>query len=144
MPKATLHVDIVSAEGSIFSGLAEMIFIPAVMGEMGVLPRHSPLLTRFVAGEVRVKLPNGTEEDFYVSGGIVEIQPHIATLLADTAIRAHDLDEASALEAKRQAEKRLMERTAGYEHALAEAQLIEAIAQIQTIQRLRKRQSNRN
>lgn len=144
MPAATLHVDIVSAEGNIFSGLAEMIFIPAVMGEMGVLPRHSPLLTRFNAGEVRVKLPGGGEDDFFVSGGIVEIQPHTVTLLADTAVRAHDLDEAAALEAKQQAERKLADKKTDYDLALAETQLIQALAQLRTIQRLRKRQNNRD
>jgi len=144
MPAATLHVDIVSAEGNIFSGLAEMVFIPAVMGEMGILPRHSPLLTRFNAGEVRVKLPGGGEDDFFVSGGIVEIQPHIVTLLADTAIRARDLDEAAALEAKQQAERKLADKKTDYDLALAEAQLIQALAQLRTIQRMRKRQNNRD
>jgi F-type H+-transporting ATPase subunit epsilon len=144
MPVTTLHVDIVSAEGSIFSGLAEIVFVPAIMGEMGILPRHSPLLTRFNAGEVRVKLPGGGEEDFFVSGGIVEVQPHMVTLLADTAVRARDLDEAAALETKRQAERELADRKADFDIALAETQLMQALAQLQTIQRLRKRQNNRN
>lgn len=144
MPIATLQVEVVSAKGSVFSGVAMAVFIPAEMGEMGILPRHAPLLTRFKAGEVRVKLPKGEEEDFFVSGGIVEVQPHIVTLLADTALRAHDLDEAAALEAKQQAERRLADKKADYDLALAETQLHQALAQLQTIERLRKRQATTN
>lgn len=144
MTVATLYVDIVSAEGSIFSGLAEKVFVPAVMGEMGILPRHSPLLTRFNAGEVRVKLPEEDEDTFFVSGGIIEVQPHVVTLLADTAVRARDLDEAAALEVKQHAEKILAEKKAGFNYALAEAQLAQAVAQLQTIHRLRKRQGKRD
>ncbi|OQW92497.1 MAG: F0F1 ATP synthase subunit epsilon [Beggiatoa sp. IS2] len=135
----TIHVDIVSAEAEIFSGLAEMIFAPAVMGEVGILPRHSPLLTPLKPGEIRVKLTHDHEETFFVSGGILEIQPHIVTILADTALRAHDLDEAAALEAKQRAEKALENRKADFNYAVAEAELAHALAQLQTIQRLKIR-----
>ena len=101
----TIHVDIVSAEADIFSGLAEMVFAPAILGEVGITPRHAPLLTPLKPGEVRVRLNPEREESFYISGGLLEIQPHVVTVLADTALRAHDLDEASALEAKQRAEK---------------------------------------
>ncbi|NCF80440.1 MAG: F0F1 ATP synthase subunit epsilon, partial [Proteobacteria bacterium] len=96
----TIHVDIVSAESAIFSGLAEMVFAPAVMGEVGVLPGHAPLVTTLKPGEVRVRLPGGEEQSFYVSSGMLEVQPHMVTVLSDTAQRAGDLDEAAALEAK--------------------------------------------
>ena len=134
----TFHVDIVSAEEEIYSGKAEMLFAPAVMGEVGVLAHHTPLLTSLKPGEVRVKTPEGEEHFIYVSGGMLEIQPHVVTVLADTAIRAADLDEAAALEAKERAEKALAERKADIDYALAEAELAEAIAQLQAIQRLKQ------
>jgi F-type H+-transporting ATPase subunit epsilon len=139
----TIHVDIVSAESSIFSGTAEMVFAPAVMGEVGIAPRHSPLLSPLKPGEVRVKLPGGNEETFYVSGGLLEVQPHVVTILSDTGLRAHDLDEAKALEAKQQAEAALTDRSAEIDYARAQAELAEAVAQLQTIQRLRKRSGGR-
>lgn len=139
----TIHVDIVSAESSIFSGTAEMVFAPAVMGEVGIAPRHSPLLSPLKPGEVRVKLPGGNEETFYVSGGLLEVQPHLVTILSDTGLRAHDLDEAKALEAKQQAEAALTDRSAEIDYARAQAELAEAVAQLQTIQRLRKRSGGR-
>ena len=135
----TLHLDIVSAEAEIFSGLAEMVFAPAAMGEVGILPRHTPLLTTLRPGEVRVKIPDGDEQVFYVSGGILEIQPHVVTILSDTALRAHDVDEAAALEAKQRAEQAMRDRKSDLDYAKAQAELAEAVAQLQTIQRLRKK-----
>lgn len=135
----TLHVDIVSAEAEIFSGTAQMVFLPAILGEIGVMPRHSPLLTPLKAGEIRVQVSDLQEESFFISGGIVEIQPHVVTVLSDTAVRAHDLDEAAALEAKQRAEKVLADRRDEMEYAKAEAQLAYAIAQLQAIQRSRIR-----
>jgi F-type H+-transporting ATPase subunit epsilon len=113
----TVHVDIVSAEAAIFSGLAEMVFAPAVMGEVGVLPGHAPLVTTLKPGEVRVRLPGGEEQSFYVSSGVLEIQPHVVTVLSDTAQRASDLDEAAALEAKERAERMLADRQADIDDA---------------------------
>ena len=133
----TLHVDIVSAEGAIHSGTAEMVYAPAQMGEVGIAPRHTQMITRLKPGDVRVE-NGGSMEHFYVSGGILEVQPHVVTILADTAIRAHDLDEASALEAKRRAEDALAGQTADFEYAKAQAELAEAVAQLRAIERLRK------
>jgi F-type H+-transporting ATPase subunit epsilon len=135
----TVHVDIVSAESSIFSGLAEMVFVPAEMGEVGVAPRHAPLLTRIRPGEVRVRRPDGEEQFFYVSGGLLEVQPHVVTVLADVALRARDIDEASALEAKRRAEAALANRDAQMEYATAEAELAEALAKLRAVELYRKR-----
>ena len=133
----TVHVDIVSAEAEIFSGLAEMVFAPAVMGEVGVLPGHAPLVTTLKPGEVRVRLPGGEEQSFYVSSGVLEIQPHVVTVLSDTAQRAGDLDEAAALEAKERAERMLADRKADIDEAQARAELAQAAAQLQAIRRLR-------
>lgn len=135
----TIHVDIVSAEQEIFSGLAEMVFAPAIMGEVGIAPRHTPLLTQLAPGEVRLKLPDGEEQSFYVSGGILEVQPHVVTVLSDTAMRAEDLDEAAVLKAKEEAERQLHDREAEMDYATALAQHAEVAAQLQAIQRLRKR-----
>jgi len=133
----TIHVDIVSAEEEIFSGLAEMVYAPAQMGEIGIAPRHTQLVTRLKAGEVR--LDTGSEElSFFVSGGILEVQPHVVTVLSDTAIRADDLDEAKALAAKKKAEEALADRTSDIDFARAQAELAEAAAQLQAISRLRK------
>lgn len=135
----TIHVDIVSAEGEIFSGLAEMVYAPAVMGEVGIAPRHTPLVTQLKPGEVRVETESGKEmQHFYVSGGILEVQPHVVTVLADTAIRAADLDEAAAQEAKRRAEETMSDRSAEFEYAKAQAELAEAVAQLRAIERIRK------
>ena len=134
----TIHVDIVSAEASIYSGVAEMVFAPAEMGEVGIAPRHTPMLTRLKPGEVRVKGADGQEYDFYVSGGILEVQPHVVTILADTAVRARDIDEAHALEAKQRAERTLSDRKSDIDYAKAQAELAEAVAQLQAIQRIRK------
>jgi F-type H+-transporting ATPase subunit epsilon len=135
---ATIHVDIVSAEGEIFSGEASMVFAPAVMGDIGIAPRHAPLLTTLKPGEVRVQTPAGDEQFFYVSGGAIEIQPHLVTVLADTAVRAKDLDEAAALQAKQRAEEALKDRGDKIEVAEAQAELARAMAQIKAIERLRK------
>jgi F-type H+-transporting ATPase subunit epsilon len=133
----TIHVDIVSAEQQIFSGLAEMVFAPAIAGEVGITPRHAPLLSPLRAGEVRVRINSEREEYFFVSGGILEIQPHVVTVLADTAVRAKELDEAAAIEAKQRAEKTLADKQSNIDYAKAQAELIEAMAQLQTIQKLR-------
>jgi F-type H+-transporting ATPase subunit epsilon len=135
----TVHVDIVSAEEAIFSGQAETVFAPAMMGEVGILPRHAPFLTMLKPGEVRVQTQPGHEEFFYVSGGILEVQPHKVTVLADTALRAKDLDEAAALEAKQRAEKALSDKQSDIDYAKAQVELIEAMAQLQAIQKLRKK-----
>lgn len=135
----TIHVDIVSAEKSIFSGKAEMVFAPAIMGEVGILPQHTPLLTRLKPGEVRLKLPGGEEEFFYVSGGILEIQPHVVTVLADTAARAHDIDEAAAQEAKLRAEEALKDQKSEINYARAQTELAEAMAQLAALKRLKKK-----
>ncbi|MCG8045899.1 MAG: F0F1 ATP synthase subunit epsilon [Candidatus Thiodiazotropha endolucinida] len=135
----TIHVDIVSAEGEIFSGLAEMVYAPAIMGEVGIAPRHTPLVTQLKPGEIRVDTGNNQEmQHFYVSGGILEVQPHVVTVLADTAIRATDLDEAAAQEAKRRAENAMANRTSEFEYAKAQAELVEAAAQLRAIERIRK------
>lgn len=135
----TIHVDIVSAEHEIFSGLAEMVFAPAIMGEVGIAPHHTPLITNLAPGEIRLKLPNGKEEAFFVSGGILEVQPHVVTVLSDTAMRAEDLDEAAVLKAKEEAERQLHDREAEIDYATALAEHAQLAAQLQAIQRLRKR-----
>jgi len=136
---ATMTVEIVSAESEIFSGTAKMFFAPAVMGEVGVLPKHTPLLTKIRPGEVRVINEDDEEEFFYVSGGMLEILPTGVTVLADTAQRARDLDEAAALEAKERAEKALADRKDDVDYATAEAQLADAIAQIDAIKKIKKK-----
>lgn len=134
----TIHVDIVSAESAIFSGSAIMVFAPAEMGEVGIAPRHTPMLTRLKPGEVRVQTDDGKEQSFYISGGMLEVQPHVVTVLSDTALRAKDLDEAAALAAKDRAEKLLADNKADIDYAKAQAELAEAVAQLRTIQKLRK------
>ncbi|MCQ9373574.1 F0F1 ATP synthase subunit epsilon [Methyloversatilis sp. XJ19-13] len=136
----TVHVDVVSAEEKIFSGLAEFVVLPGESGELGILPGHTPLITRIRPGEVRIKLPNQDAEEFvFVAGGMLEVQPGLVTVLADTAIRGSDLDEAKALEAKRQAEEALSNRNASMDYAAAQAELASAVAQLAAIQKLRKR-----
>ncbi len=135
----TVHVDIVSAEKEIFSGLAEMVFAPAELGEVGISPRHAPLITRLNPGEVRVKLNDKESQPFYISGGLLEVQPHLVTILADTAIRAKDLDEAAALEAKARAEEALADKSGKMDYAAAQAQLPQAMMQLKMLDRLRKR-----
>jgi len=134
----TIHVDIVSAEGEIYSGAARMVFLPAAEGEIGVAPRHAPLLTLLKAGEVRVQPVEGPEQSFYVGGGALEVQPSRVTVLADTAARAHDLDEAAALAARQRAEEALAGKIDKLEQAEALAELARAAAQLKLIERLRK------
>ena len=134
-----VHVDVVSAEEQIFSGEAEFAVFPGEAGELGIYPRHTPLLTRIKPGTVRLKLPDREEfEMFYVSGGILEVQPALVTLLADTAIRAHDLDEARAIRAKQQSEEALQHRTAELNYASAEAELAQSVSQLQLTKKKRK------
>lgn len=135
----TLHVDIVSAEAEIYSGTATMVFAPAEMGEVGITPRHTPLLTRLKPGEMRLLGQGGETQSFFVSGGMLEVQPHVVTVLADTAIRARDLDEAHALEAKERAEKLLADKSADIDYAKAQAELAESMAQLAVIRQLRKK-----
>ena len=133
----TIQIDIVSAEEEIWSGEGTMVFAPAVMGEIGIAPQHAPLLTQLKPGEVRVQQESGEEQFFYVSGGMHEVQGHVVTVLSDTALRAADLDEASALEAQRRAEQALSDQSSELELAKAKAELIQAAAQIRAIQKLR-------
>ena len=135
----TIHVDIVSAEGQIFAGDATMVFAPGSQGDLGIAPRHAPLLTTLRAGEVRVQTEGQEEQSFYVGGGALEVQPHAVTVLADTAARARDLDEAAALAAKQRAEAAMRERSDKVEIAEAQAELARAMAQLRAIERLRKR-----
>lgn len=136
----TVHVDVVSAEEQIFSGLAEFVALPGEAGELGILPGHMPLMTRIKPGAVRIKVQNQAEEELiFVAGGILEVQPGLVTVLADTAIRGTDLDEAKAIEAKKLAEEALSNQSSKLDYAKAQAELAEAMAQISAIQRLRKR-----
>src|SRR5579871_412730 len=134
----TIHVDIVSAEGELFSGAAAMVFAPASQGDLGIKPRHAPLLTLLKAGEVRVQTPDGAEHHFFVGGGALEVQPNRVTVLADTALRAKDIDEAAALAAKQRAEEALRDRGAAVDHAEALAELARVAAQLRILERLRK------
>jgi F-type H+-transporting ATPase subunit epsilon len=137
---ATVHIDVVSAEESIFSGEAEFIAAPAQMGEVGIYPRHAPMITSIKPGALRIKLAGKNEEQLiYISGGILEVQPGVVTVLADTAIRGHDLDEAQANAAKKAAEEAMKNRSSDVDYAKAQAELAEAIAQIQAIQKLRQK-----
>jgi len=135
----TMHIHIVSAETEIFSGTVTEVYAPAEMGEVGVYPRHTPLLTRMKPGEVRVVDLEGKMRSFYVSGGILEVQPHVVTILSDTAVRAADLDEAAALEAKARAEASLADKKSDMDYAHAKTELLEALAQLDTIKKLKKR-----
>ena len=136
----TMHVDVVSAEEEIFSGPATMLFAPGAMGDLGIMPRHAPLLTRIKPGEVRVITDQGEDElVLYVSGGMLEVQPEAVTILADTIQRASDIDEAAALEAKERAEKLLTDQKDDVDYAAASAELAEAMAQLQAVQRLKKK-----
>jgi len=137
---STIHVDVVSAEASIYDGPADFVALPGESGELGVFPGHTPLITRICPGAVRIKVPGQSEEEFvFVAGGILEIQPNRVTVLADTAIRGKDLDEARALEAKRQAEEALSNRAATLDYAKAQAELVIAVAQIAALRRLQRR-----
>jgi F-type H+-transporting ATPase subunit epsilon len=133
----TIHIDIVSAEGEVYTGEATMVFAPAIGGEIGIAPRHAPLLTAMKPGEVRVQTAGGEELLFWVGGGGIEVQPHKVTILADTAARAKDLDEASALAAKQKAEEALRDRVGAIEVAEAQAALANAAAQLRAIEKLR-------
>ncbi len=134
----TIRVDIVSAEGAIHSGSATMVYATAELGEVGIAPRHTAFISRLRPGDVRVQNEAGEQEHFYVSGGVLEVQPNLVTVLADTAIRARDLDEAAAMEAKRRAEDALAGQTAEFEYAKAQSELAEAVAQLRAIEKLRK------
>ena len=136
----TMHVDIVSAEDQIFSGAVEAVFAPAQMGEVGIMPRHAPMLTPLKTGEVRLKLPvteGGNEVAYFVSGGLMEVQPHMVTILSDTALRAEDIDEAAARKAKESAEAELKGGNKGIDFAAAQAQLEEALAKLRVIEQMK-------
>ena len=136
----TVHVDVVSAEESMFSGLAEFVVLPGEAGELGILPGHMPLMTRIKPGAVRLKVPQQEQEELiFVAGGILEVQPGLVTVLADTAIRGKDLDEAKALDAKRKAEEAMADKSAEMDYARAQAELAEAVAQLAAIQKLRRK-----
>ncbi|HWU34395.1 MAG TPA: F0F1 ATP synthase subunit epsilon [Methylovorus sp.] len=137
---STIHLDVVSAEASIFSGEAEFVVAPAKLGEVGIYPNHTPLITTIKPGVLRVKVANEAEEQaIYISGGMLEVQPGIITVLADTAIRGHDLDEAKAVEAKAAAEEAMKNNASEIDYARAQAELSEAMAQLHAIERLRKK-----
>ncbi|BCG62418.1 MAG: F-type H+-transporting ATPase subunit epsilon [Methyloprofundus sp.] len=137
----TVHVDIVSAEKEIFSGLAEMVFAPAELGEVGISPGHAPLISKLNPGEVRVKVSDTETQEYFVSGGLLEVQPHLVTVLADTAMRAKDIDEAAALEAKAEAEEALSDKSGKIDYATAQAQLAVAMMQLRALDKFRKRGS---
>ena len=134
---ATIHVDIVSAEGEIHSSDASMVFAPAQMGEVGIAPRHAPMLTALSPGEVRVQHENGKEESFYITGGLLEVQPHLVTVLADTALRSDQLDEAAALTSQHEAEEALKGASEETDIARAQAELAEARARYRAAQKLK-------
>ena len=136
---STIHVDVVSAEASIFSGEAKFVALPGESGELGILPKHTPLITRIRPGAVRIEKADGTEEFVFVAGGILEVQPNVVTVLADTAIRGKDLDEAKAEEAKKKAEEALRNKDATIDYAVAQAELASAVAQLAAIRKLRQR-----
>ncbi len=135
----TIQVEIVSAKEKIFSGVAEMVYAPAVLGEVGVAPGHTPLISPLKAGEVRLDVGNQKEEFFFISGGILEVQPHVVTVRSDTAIRTNDLNESAAIEAKQGAEAALADQNSEFDIAKAKAEIAVAAAQIAAIQKLRKR-----
>ena len=138
----TIRVDVVSVTESIFSGEAEFVVLPGVMGELGIYPKHAPLITQIKPGQVRIKVAGQEEEQIvFVQGGFLEVQPDVVTVLSDTAIRANDLDEAKALEAKQRAEESLQNKTSKTEIATAEAELAGAVAQLAAIRRLRGRRT---
>ncbi len=134
----TIQVEIVSAEKEIWSGKGAMVFAPGVVGELGIAPRHTPLLTRLKAGDVRVQQENGEQQFFFISGGILEVQPHLVTILSDTAIRAADLDQAAAEQAQQRAQEALQDQSASMDYAQAKAELANAVAQLRAIDKLRK------
>jgi F-type H+-transporting ATPase subunit epsilon len=134
---STIHVDVVSAETLIFSGEAKFVALPGESGELGILPKHTPLITRIRPGAVRIEKADGGEEFVFVAGGILEVQPNVVTVLADTAIRGKDLDEAKAEEAKKRAEEALRNKDASMDYAVAQAELVSAVAQLAAIRKLR-------
>ena len=138
---ATIHIDVVSAEDELFSGEARFVALPGEAGELGILPGHTPLITRIKPGAVRIETASGEEEFVFVAGGILEVQPDSVTVLADTAMRGNDLDEEKAAEAKRRAEEALSNKGSNIEYAKAQAELAEAVAQLATIQRFRKKKA---
>ncbi|WP_370261566.1 F0F1 ATP synthase subunit epsilon [Limnobacter sp.] len=136
---STIHVDVVSAEESIFEGEAEFVALPGEQGELGIYPRHTPLITRIKPGTVRIKIAGQAEEEVvFVNGGVLEVQPNAVTVLADTAVRGKDLDEAKAAEAKKLAEEALASRASDVDYAQAQAELASAIAQLAALKRLKK------
>jgi len=135
----TVHCDIVSAEEKIFSGLVEMVIVAGALGDLGITPGHTPLLTQLKPGPIRLILQNGEEEIFYASGGFVEVQPHLVSVLSDTALRADDVNEAAALEAKKMAEQAMSEQNSEIDHAMAAVQLAEAMAQLRTLNSIKKK-----
>ena len=134
---STIKVEIVSAEEHIWSGKGTMVFAPGIMGELGIAPRHTPLITQLKPGDVRVQTEDGKEEFFFISGGIIEIQPDVVTVLSDTAIRAADLDEAKALEAQKQAEETMRDKSSEMDYARAKAELVQVIAQLRSIEKIK-------
>jgi len=135
---ATIQVEIVSAEENIWSGRGTMVFAPGIMGELGIAPRHTPLITQLKPGDVRVQTEEGKEEFFFISGGILEIQPDIVTVLSDTAIRAHDLDEAKAIEAQKRAEEAMKDQGSEMDYARAKAELAQIVAQLRSIEKIKE------
>jgi F-type H+-transporting ATPase subunit epsilon len=138
---ATMHVDIVSVEGSIFSGEAAMVFAPAKMGDVGIAPRHAPLLTNLRPGDLRIQTPEGEEKFFYVTGGVLEVQPHLVTILADSALRGDDLNEEAARLAQETAQQRLAGATDQQDLEHARLQLVEASARYRAVQKLKGRKA---
>ncbi len=134
-----MHVNIVSAENEIYSGTVIQVFAPAEMGEVGIMPRHAPMLSTLKPGVVRVISQENEEQTFFVSGGILEIQPHVVTILSDTALRASDIDESAALEAKARAEAAMKDKASDMDYAKAKTELVEAVAQIDALKKLRKK-----
>ena len=135
----TMHVNIVSAEQEIYSGTVIQVFAPAEMGEVGIMPRHAPMLSTLKPGVVRVISQEGDEQAFFVSGGILEIQPHVVTILSDTALRAADIDESAALEAKSRAEAAMKDKASDQDYAKAKSELVAAVAQIEALKKVRKK-----
>jgi F-type H+-transporting ATPase subunit epsilon len=135
----TMHVNIVSAENEIYSGTVTEVYAPAEMGEVGIMARHTQMLSTLKPGVVRVVPQEGEEQSFYVSGGILEVQPHVVTILSDTALRAADIDESAALEAKSRAEAAMKDKASDMDYAKAKSELIEAVAQIEALKKLRKK-----
>lgn len=140
---ATIHVEIVSAEEQIWSGEGTMVYAPGAMGELGIAPRHTPLITPLKAGDVRVQTEDGKEEFFFISGGILEVQPDMVTVLSDTAIRAADLDEAKALEAQKRAEEAMGDKASEMDYARAKAELAQIAAQLRSIEKIKNMRRGR-